>query len=54
MIYENDNIVVNFKKNTFDLVDLKFKNVSVKEIILNRATEMYYLFKNLKNHSLLT
>jgi putative selenate reductase len=54
MIYENDNIIVNFNKNNFDLIKLNFKTDSLNELILDRATEMYYLFNNLKNHSLLT
>jgi len=53
MVYENDTVVVNFKNDNFDLVEVKFRNDFIKEIILERATEMYYLFKNLENHSLL-
>jgi putative selenate reductase len=53
VIYENDNIVVNFNKNNFDLVDIKFKNNKMEELILERASEMYYLFINMNNHTLL-
>jgi putative selenate reductase len=53
MIYENDNIVVNFNKNNFDLVELNFKDDTTNELILKRASEMCYLFINLNNHSLL-
>jgi putative selenate reductase len=53
MIYENDNIVVNFNKKNFDLMDIKFKNNKMEELILGRASEMYYLLNNLNNHSLL-
>jgi putative selenate reductase len=53
MIYENDNIVVNFNKNNFDLVELNFKDDTINEFILERASEMYYLFVNLSNHYLL-
>ena len=53
MIYENNNVVVNFISDNFDLVDLNFKNNEMKELILKRASEMYYLFINLNNHTLL-
>ena len=53
MTYESDNVIVKFKKDKFDLVDVKFKTDDIDKLILERATEMYYLFKNLKNHSLL-
>ncbi len=53
MTYESDNVIVKFKKDNFDLVDVKFKTDDIDKLILERATEMYYLFKNLKNHSLL-
>jgi putative selenate reductase len=53
LIYENKNVIVSFNKNNFDLVETKFKTDDMNEIILERATEMYYLLINLKNHSLL-
>jgi putative selenate reductase len=53
IIYENDSIVVNFNKNNFDLVELNFKDDNMNELILERASEMYYLFVNLSNHTLL-
>ena len=53
LIYENDNVVVNFNKNNFDLVDLKFKNNRMENLVLDRASEMYYLITNLNNHTLL-
>jgi hypothetical protein len=53
MIYENDNIVVNFNKNNFNLVELNFKDNTMNEFILERASEMYYLFINLSTHNLL-
>ncbi|MDH3269675.1 MAG: FAD-dependent oxidoreductase, partial [Ignavibacteria bacterium] len=53
LIYENDNIIVNFSKNNFDLVDLKFKNNKMGNLVLDRVSEMYYLITNLNNHTLL-
>ena len=53
MIYESDTVVVNFNKNNFDMIDLKFKNNILNEIVLQQAAEMYYLFINLNNHPLL-
>ncbi len=53
MIYESDNVIINFNKNNFDLIDLKFKTNAFNEIVLKQAAEMYYLFINLNNHTLL-
>jgi putative selenate reductase len=53
MIYESDAVVVNFNKNNFDMIDLKFKTNAFNEIVLQQAAEMYYLFINLNNHTLL-
>ena len=53
MTYENDNVIVNFDKNNFDLIDFKFKTNAFNEIVLQQAAEMYYLFINLNKHSLL-
>ena len=53
MTYENDNVVVNFDKNNFGVIDVKFKTSSFNEIVLQQASEMYYLFINLNNHTLL-
>jgi putative selenate reductase len=53
MIYESDYVIVNFDKDNFDLVDVRFKSNDTKEIILERVAEMYYLFMNLNNHTLL-
>ncbi len=53
MIYESNNVIVNFDKNNFDLLELNFKNNTLSEIVLNHASEMYYLFINLNNHTLL-
>jgi putative selenate reductase len=53
MIYESDAIVVKFDKNNFDLLELNFKNNIISEIVLDQASEMYYLLINLNNHSLL-
>ncbi|NNL20787.1 MAG: putative selenate reductase subunit YgfK [Ignavibacteriaceae bacterium] len=53
LIYENDIVIVNFDKNNFDLIDLKFKSEYLNEIVLKKAAEMYYLFKNLNYHTLL-
>jgi putative selenate reductase len=52
IVYENDVVSVNFNKNNFEIIDLNFKSENPKEIILERAAEMYYLFINLINHSL--
>jgi putative selenate reductase len=54
MTYESDNVIIKFKNDNFDLVDVKFKTNGIDKLNLEHATEMYYLFKNLKNHSLLT
>ena len=53
MIYENDAVIVNFKNDKFDLVDVKFKTDDIDKLNLERATEMYYLFINLNNDTLL-
>jgi putative selenate reductase len=53
MIYENDNVVVNFDKNNFDMIELNFKVNTLNEIVLQQAAKMYYLFVNLNNHTLL-
>jgi putative selenate reductase len=51
--YESEDVVVNFNKNNFDIIDLKFKTNSLKELVLQQTAEMYYLFINLNNHTLL-
>jgi putative selenate reductase len=53
VIYESDNVVVNFNKNNFHMIDLKFKTSGSNEMVLQQAAEMYYLFINLNNHALL-
>ena len=53
MTYESDNVIVKFKIDNFDLVEVKFKTDGIDKLNLERVTEMYFLFKNLKNHSLL-
>lgn len=53
IIYESDNVVVNYDKNNFDIIDLKFKTNTFDEMVLQQAAEMYYLFINLNSHSLL-
>ncbi|NNJ53723.1 MAG: putative selenate reductase subunit YgfK [Ignavibacteriaceae bacterium] len=53
LIYENDIVIVNFDKNNFDLIDLKFKSEYLNEIVLKKAAEMYYLLNNLNYHTLL-
>jgi putative selenate reductase len=52
MIYENGNVIVNFNRDNFDLIKWNLKVKTSNEIILDRAAEMYYLFNNLKNHSI--
>lgn len=54
LIYENNQVVVNFDKDNFELIKLKFKSQNINEIVLEHATEMCYLFMNLNNYSLLT
>ncbi len=53
MIYESENVVVNFNKNNFDMIDVKFKSNAFNELVLQRAAELYYLYINLNNHTLL-
>ena len=52
MIYESDEVVVNIKHNDFTISDIKFKSDKIKEINLNHAVEMIFLFQNLKNNPL--
>lgn len=54
LTYESEDVVVNFNKSNFNMIDLKLKTNSFNEIVLQQAAEMYYLFINLNNHSLLT
>jgi putative selenate reductase len=53
LIYENKNIIANFDKDNFELIEFSFRSNIPEEIILEKAAEMYYLFINLNNHSLL-
>jgi putative selenate reductase len=53
LIYENQDVIVKFEKNSFNLIGSKFKTENLKDIVLEKAAEMFYLFTNLNNHSLL-
>jgi putative selenate reductase len=53
LVYENQDLTVDLDKNNFNVIEVKFKTELKKEFIMEKAAEMYYLFKNLNNHSLL-
>jgi putative selenate reductase len=53
LIYEKKNIIASFDRDNFELIKYSLKSNIHQEITLEKASEMYYLFTNLNNHSLL-
>jgi len=53
IVYTNKEVTVDFDKNNFELIKFSFNSNIPEEIILERASEMYYLFTSLDSNSLL-
>ena len=53
LLNENKNIIASFDRDNFELIKYSLKSNIQQEITLEKASEMYYLFTNLNNHSLL-
>ena len=52
IIYESSDVEAVFKQLDFSVIDVIFKNGKCTSVILNRAAEMYFLLKNLKDFSI--
>ena len=52
-IYESDEALVEIDKNNYSIKSSKILDEEIKELKLSKATEMIFLFKNLKNNSVL-
>jgi putative selenate reductase len=50
--FESDEVKAVFNSTDFKVLNIEFKSDSIKEFKFNRAAEMYFLLKNLKDFSI--